>query len=271
LAHMKVFIPVLFALLTCLSAIGQQKPVVGDKIKTITLNDTISYVCIDRPGDIYAITNTGQIQQFDKNGNLTLLYKAEMRPTLFDPRDGARLFAYYRKDQHYEFLSPSFEPLVSYKIDPSFAIQPWLICPSGEYKLWILDKVDQSLKKVNVKSAEVEVEVMVDSSLIKDAEAFKTMREYQNYVFLLDPARGIFIFNSLGKHIRTLDLPGVESFNFVGEDLYYLRNGSLEFFNLFTGHVRQMQIPSGYNHVLVTDERMTLFTLQAIDIFAFHP
>jgi hypothetical protein len=268
---MKVSIPILFALLLCLAANGQQRSAVGDKIKTITLNDTIDYVCIDRPGDIYVITRAGQIQRFDKDGNLTLLYKAEMKPTLFDPRDGARLFAYYRQDQHYEFLSPSFEPLVSYKIDPAFAIQPWLICPSGEYKLWILDNVDQSLKKIDVKSAEVEVEVMVDSALINDAEAFKTMREYQNYMFLLDRARGIFIFNSLGKHIKTLDIPGVKSFNFLGEDLYYLRNGLLEFFNLFTGQLRQMQIPSGYTDALVTDERMILFTRQAIDIFAFRP
>ena len=83
----------------------------------------------------------------------------------------------------------------------------------------------------------MEVEVVVDSTIIGDAEAFTAMREYQNYVFLLDPSRGIFIFNSLGRHIKTLDVPGVQSFNFLGEDLYYLRNDSLEFFNLFTGPV----------------------------------
>ena len=268
---MKVIIPVVFAHLVCLAATAQQKSLISEKIKTISLNDTIAYVCIDRPGDIYAVTRTGQIQRFDKDGKLTLLYKAEMKPTLFDPRDGARLFAYYRQDQHYEFLNPSFEPIVSYKIDPAFAIQPWLICPSGDYKLWILDKADHSLKKINVKSAEVEVEVVVDSALIEDAEAFKTMREYQNYVFLLDPARGIFIFNSLGNHIKTLDIPGVQSFNFLGEDMYYMRNDALEFFNLFTGQVRQMKFPSGYGDVLLTDERMILFTPQRIDIVAFRP
>ena len=268
---MKVFVPALLVLLASLPVNGQQQSVIGDKIKSITLNDTIAYVCIDRPGDIYVVTRTGQIQRFDKNGKLSLLYKAQMQPTLFDPRDGARLFVYYRQDQHYEFLNPSFEPLVAYKIDPAFAIQPWLICPSGEYKLWILDEVDHSLKKVDVKSAEVEVEVVADSTLIDDATAFNTMREYQNYVFLLDPARGIFVFNGLGKHIKTLHIPGVESFNFLGEDLYYLRNGSLEFFNLFTGEVRRTKIPAGYSNALVTDERMILFTPQGMDLFAFRP
>ena len=269
---MKVLVH-LFALLAIIgcSGNGQAQSAIGEKVRTISLSDTIAYVSIDRPGDIYAVTTTGQIQRFDKEGKLTLLYKAESTPTLFDPRDGARLFAYYRENQHYQFLNPSFEAITSYKIDPAFAIQPWLICPSGEYKLWILDKADHSLKKVDVKSGEVEVEVSVDSSLIENAEGYRTMREYQNFVFLLHPAKGLFVFNSLGKHIKTLHIPGIRSFNFLGEDLYYLRPGALEFFNLFTGETRRMKIPAGYSDVLLTDERMILFTPMTIDIFAFRP
>ncbi|MDQ2656885.1 MAG: hypothetical protein M3Y60_05650, partial [Bacteroidota bacterium] len=85
-----------------------------EKIKTITLSDSVVSSAIDRPGDFYLITREGQIQRYDKNGTMMLLYKAPRRPTLFDPRDGARLFAYYRHDQHYEFLTPSFEATASY-------------------------------------------------------------------------------------------------------------------------------------------------------------
>src|SRR5687767_14748472 len=114
---MKIFLLLLFALVLA-PAVAQKK------IKTLTLSDTILYAAIDRPGDFYAITTSGQVQRFDKDGELTLLYKAERVPTLFDPRDGARLFVYYRHDQHYEFLNPSFQPTASYKIDSAFAIQP---------------------------------------------------------------------------------------------------------------------------------------------------
>jgi hypothetical protein len=199
------------------------------------------------------------------------LYKAEKVPTLFDPRDGARLFVYYRDDQHYEFLNPSFESIASYKVDAAFAIQPWLICPSGEYKLWILDKMDNSLKKIDVRASEVEVEVVVDYALIQNVEAFKTMREYQNFVFLLDPSRGIYIFNSLGRHLRTIAAPGIPSFNFLGEELYYLKAGKLELFNLFSAETRQLEIDPRYADALLTDERMMLFTSGKIDIYPFRP
>jgi hypothetical protein len=271
LSQMRILVPLLALLSLVLVARAQHPANAQEKIKSLTLNDTIISAAIDRPGDFYAVTNTGQIQRFDKDGKLTLLFKGDEAPTIFDPRDGSRLFAYYRDDQHYEFLNPSFESMASYKIDPSFAIQPWLICPSGEYKLWILDKADHGLKKINVKASEVEVEVVVDSTLIRDAASFKTMREYQGFVFLLHPVQGILIFNGLGRHLRTIDVAGVETFNFLGEELYFLRGTRIEFFNLFTAETRTMEIQPGYSTVLLTDERMILFTSKGIDIFLFRP
>lgn len=260
-------------MVACVIAQTNAQPTVtpGDKIKTLTLSDTILQAAIDRPGDIYAVTSMGQIQRFDKDGKLTFSYKAEKIPTVFDPRDGARLFVYYREDQHYEFLTTSFQPIASYKIDPAFAIQPWLMCPSGEYKLWVLDNADHSLKKIDVKAAEVEVEVVLDSAVIQNTQAFTSMREYQNFVFLLDPSEGIHIFNSLGKHLKAIAAPGIQSFNFLGEEMYYLRLGTVEFFNLFSAERRQLQVDPAYTDALLTDERMILFTPGKIDIYPFRP
>ena len=255
----------LLLLLISISATAQQK------VKALTLSDTILSASIDRPGDFYVITTSGQIQRFDVDGKLKLLYKAPEVPTLFDPRDGARLFAYYRTDQHYEYLSPSFQVTSSFRIDPSFAIQPWLIAPSGDHKLWMLDEADNSLKKVDVRASEVEVEVVVDSSSIGDVEAFTTMREYQNFLFLLNPSKGLYIFNGLGKHIRTIDAKGITSFNFLGEELYFLLDGKLRFFNLFTTETREMETDRAYTNALVAEERLILFTPETIELHSFRP
>src|SRR5687768_10207019 len=113
-------------LLFCSIGIFAQK-----KIKTLEISDTIVLAAVDRPGDFYLVTKAGQIQKFDKDGKLKVLLKHQGAPTLFDPRDGARLFAYYREGQQYDYYNPSFEITASYRIDPAFAIEPWLICPSG--------------------------------------------------------------------------------------------------------------------------------------------
>src|SRR4051794_35418219 len=108
------------------------------KIRTLEVSDTIVFATVDRPGNFYLIMKNGQIQKFDKDGKLMIGYKCNTVPTLFDPRDGARLFAYFRELKEYDYFNPSFDITGSFHIDPAFAIQPWLINASGENKLWVL-------------------------------------------------------------------------------------------------------------------------------------
>lgn len=241
------------------------------KISTIETTDNIVLATVDRPGDLYLVLKNGQIRKFDKDGKLLVATQREEAPTLFDPRDGARLFAYYRKAQQYDYYNPSFETTASFHIDPAFAIDPWLICPSGDHKLWLLDAADHSLKKLNAHHTEVEVEITIDSTLIGDATAFTTMRDYQGFVFLLHPEKGIYIFNSLGKHIRTIPEKGIQYFNFLGEDLYFLRDGELLFFNLFSAESRRMPPAGSGSMVVLTDERMFVAGPRKLDIFEFRP
>ena len=241
------------------------------KIRSLEISDTIVGAAVDRPGDFYLITKSGQIQKYDKDGKLVILYRHQGPPTLFDPRDGSRLFAYYRGTQQYDYYNPSFETVNSYHVDPAFAIDPWLICPSGDHKLWLLDKADQTLKRLNARHTEVEIEVVIDSALIKDASSFVSLREYQGFVFALDPARGIFIFNSIGNHIRTIAVKGIHSINFLGQELYYFKDGNVNFFDLFTADTRQLLISFDAGNILLTDERMLLVRLTGADIYEFRP
>jgi hypothetical protein len=242
------------------------------KIKTLEVSDTITQGLIDRPGDLYLFTKSGQLHKYDQDGHLLILYKTHSLPTLFDPRDGARLFAYYRMTQHYEYRTPSFEVTQAFRIDSSFVIQPWLICPSGDHKLWVLDSVDHTLKKINPRDSEVEVEVSIDTALIRDVTVFHTMREYQGFVFLHDPAKGIHVFNGMGKHIKTISIKGIHSFNFLGEELYYFTNGFIRFFDLFSAETRETKTElQGGGDILISDQRLFHMHGRNVDIYEYKP
>jgi hypothetical protein len=257
---------ILYFLLIVYLPVSAQK-----KIKSLEVSDTVISASVDRPGELYIITKYGQFQKFDEDGKLIVLYKNEKVPTLFDPRDGSRLFAYYREIQQYDYMTPSFSTMSSFRIDSAFAIQPWLMCTSGDHKLWVLDGADHSLKKLSAKATEVEVEVNIDSTIINDARAFTRMREYQNFVFLLNPQKGIFIFNSLGQHIKTIDARGIHNFHFLGEELYYYKNGMLKFFNLFSAETREISPGPLKGEILLTDRRMFVIHHRSIDIYEYKP
>lgn len=262
--HRSNLLLAVITLLSATSSFAQQK-----KIKTLEVSDTVSHAYVDRPGDLYVFTFTGHLQRFDKDGRLLNLYRKGPSLTSFDPRDGARLFAFYRKDSHYDLMNTSFDVLSSYKIDSAFASEPWLVCTSGDHFIWTLDAADFSLKKIDMRNGLVPVEVSL-SYKGKKADLI-ALREYQNFVFLLDRKEGIKIYNSVGSLIKTIPQPGLGYFNFIGEELYYLKGDTVQFFDLFTTETREIKLPSKADIALVTDERLFVVKDKVIDIYDFKP
>src|SRR5688572_11201366 len=127
------------------------------KITSREITDEIVFATIDRVGELYVVTRNGQIQKFDINGELISRYKNGPRPTLFEPRDGSRLFAYFREDRKIEYLNPSFEVSTTAIIDSAFVIDPWLACSSGDHNIWVLDAEDRTMKKISPRTSTVEV------------------------------------------------------------------------------------------------------------------
>ncbi len=252
-------------LLTPGSILAQTK-----KIKTLEVSDTITFATVDRAGDLYFVLRDGQIQKFDRDGKLIVLYRHKGIPSLFDAGDGTSSMVYYRENQEYDYLSPSFEINASYRIDSAFAIEPWLITPSRDHKLWLLDKADNSLKKINVKESVVEIEVIIREENIAHVQQIKLLREYQNFVFMLDPHKGIFVYNTMGKPIKVVNAKGIKSFNFLGEELYYVKDGNINFLDLFTADTRTIPLQAKVDFALFSEGRLILVKDKVIDFFEYN-
>jgi hypothetical protein len=57
----------------------------------------------------------------------------------------------------------------------------------------------------------------------------------------------------------------------LGEELYYLKNGNIQFFDLFSAETRQMPVEGRTDFALFTDERLVLIRHKSIEIFEFRP
>lgn len=244
-------------------ALAQPQP-----IKTIDLAG-IKQVAIDRAGDFYA-TTAAAIVKFDKDGERIATHTTSRSTTLFDPGNGVRLLAYYRDIQAYDILTPALQQKINARLDPAFAIEPWLICSSGDYNLWILDAADWSVKNVDTRRSVVSQEFSLDSVLQANPR-FTFMRAYQGYLFLLDEEAGIVVLNRLGMIVRTLPVPHLPSFGFLGQELYYYREGSICFTDLFTGKSRSEPFDYPCSEILLSDERCIAIGKASITVFSYTP
>lgn len=246
---MKNFLIIQFILTLFLSVQGQSK------IIDVANTDSIQYATLDRAGDLYVINTSGIILKYSSNGKLLATYRCSSTPTVFDTGNGVRLLSYYRTQQAYDILNPILEKIESHKIDSAFAIDPWLICPSGDYNMWILDASDWSLKKIDPHNLVVLHEFTMDPANVNGTSSFTILREYQGFLFLLDQTQGILIFNGLGKHLRTIPAKGLNYFNFLGEELYFKQSNKLKLIDIFTLETRELQL-NKEDVVLLTDENI---------------
>lgn len=213
----------------------------------------VSSITLDRLGDFFIIHKNGTIKKYDPTGKqIASLSKAS--PTLVEPWYHPSIFIYSRQKQIYSLYGRNFENRVDYTIDPALAIEPYLVCPTHDNKLWILDKADWSLKKVIPGSSEVIQEFTINPENINANAEFTYLREYLNLIFLVDKNSGILVLNHLGQEIEIIPVKNLQQFYFFGEELYYLENNQLKFFNLRTEETYHVNLPGTIVHALMTDE-----------------
>lgn len=236
----------------------------------IETRSEIVWAGVDRPGDLFLVLATGEVQKFNNQGKSIGTHGFGSPPSLLDPMDGAQSFYYLQKENVHGHLASDMIDATQHPLDPAFAIAPWLVCPSLK-ELWVLDSSDFSIKKTNLNGMGIAFETSLKPEPKKKASDYCYMREYQNYLFILDKATGVMLFNSLGKYIRTLGEKDIECFGFLGEEMYYAKGNSLILTDLYSNEVRTIPLPVPSRFTLVTDDTYYAVGKNRVTIFDFKP
>jgi len=226
------------------------------KIKEWKVRD-VTMMAEDRLGDFFIVQKIGRIKKYDPDGKV-LASTSEKDVTLIEPWYHPSIFIYKRNKQQYVLYGRNFENREGFVVEPSIAIEPFLACPTHDNKLWIFDKADNSVKKVNRYTNEVIQEFEIEPKHIANQAEFTYLREYLNLVFLLDKNSGILILNHLGLVINKIEIKDLKSFYFYGEEIYYLENDKLKFLNLVTEKEHEVNLPTGTQQAIITDERIII-------------
>ncbi|MBI1769857.1 MAG: hypothetical protein HY015_07755 [Bacteroidetes bacterium] len=214
----------------------------------------IESVSVDRLGNLFLIFKNGSIKKYDANGKVLASLKKGMKATLVEPWFHPSVFSYFRAQQQYTFYNHDLKVIQQQRIDPAVAVDPFFACPTNDNKLLVLDKADWSIKKVNPNTNKVLSEFSIDTTGLTSKPEFSYIREYQNLIFLLDKNSGIFIFSNLGKKINHIPCK-IQNFGFYGEELFYLSEDRIIFYDLYSESTREVKVETG-KFVIVTDERI---------------
>ncbi len=217
----------------------------------------VSNLTVDRLGNFFLSFKNGPVKKYDPNGKLLASLKSKLgEPTLIEPWFHPSIFVYYRKTQQWIIYDREFKNPQVNQLDPSVAVDPYLVCPTNDNKLLVFDRADYSIKKIDRFNSALVFEFKIDSTKISTSSNLIFMREYQSMIFLLDKTYGIHIYNSIGKLVDTIPVKGLEGFGFYGEELFYQMPTKVVLLDLYTEKSREIPIKETFSHSCITDERL---------------
>lgn len=234
------------------------------KIATIDIKDVAS-AYVDRPGDLYILHTDNKVTKFDTLGMVAADMGFEKAPSVFEPRDGSRMFIYFADVKQGAFFST--ETSQGFFIYDYFAMEPMLATSSGDNQVWIVDKGDWSVKKFDPKGGKIVAEALIEKNQFEGDLKITAAREYQNFLFLLEKNTGILIFNGIGKQIKKIEGKDIPYFNFLGEELYYRKGDKLIFYDLFDSSTREETMDPKCLYTLLTDARKYVVYADRIEVW----
>jgi hypothetical protein len=231
----------------------------------------VERISVDRLGGFYLSSSCG-IEKFDPNGVAKEKYHLRNCTSVevLECWNPFRMYAFQKSTRSFRVYDQYLTVSEEMAIDSAVAIAPLLATPANDNRsYWLLDS-DYSIKKIDFRTNKVlfESEPIVDPT---GTFHFVHMREFQNFIFLMDEKEGLFVLNNVGRFVKKIDSRGATYFSVLGEDIYFLKDNKVHFFDIFTEEIYTIEVPQNTRFVIATDEKITLIKDKTLEVYAFTP
>jgi len=104
----------------------------------------------------------------------------------------------------YGNVSSDMLDVTQFQLDPSFAIGPWLVCPSL-HELWMMDSSDFSIKKTKMRSTSISLESVMIHLPSKKIKIIPICGNIKIICSYWTGMRAFHIYSGLGNLSRPLE------------------------------------------------------------------
>jgi hypothetical protein len=241
----------------------------------------IKSVSIDTYFNFYIGDDKGNVFKYDSLGNQMLRYSPSRKATisLLESWRTVNIFLFYRDIQEYAILdrflttsTPNSTFRQNEEDDETGIGFARLAALASDNNLWIFDDEDFSLKKYNTRINKVMLHTSLDLILDPSYYDLSFMREYQNLLFINDKNSGILVFDNLGNYKTKLPFKGLSYFSFLGNSIYFISEGSLIIYDIYTSEQHFFPLPEEkkYTYVLLSESKGYLFTSDSVEIYELN-
>ena len=243
-------------------------------IRTLKVGSATA-ISTDRSNSVYFLNAQRNLVKLDSLGKLQHLYSPQTplgRATTIDAWNPLKILLFNEDRQELLLLDRFLSPITSVLL-PDFEINGTVRAAAlaTDDGFWLFNETDFKLSKLDMRLRRSVAETSLNLVLDKSRFDVRMLREYQHQVYLLDYNSGIYVFDNLGNYKQKLPFTGLSYIGFLNNDLYFVKDGSLHFYDLYkqTTRIIPFQKEKHYTTALATRNRLYLFSRNAADVYSW--
>jgi hypothetical protein len=182
-----------------------------------------------------------------------------------------KIIVYYKDFMFVRLLDRTLSDLSSFRLDNLGFDLVEAIGHTRDRKFWIYSQSDFKLKKID-DAGNVFNESELFNILFEESINPIKIIEYEGFVYLLDEAQGIYVFDQFGTYSKRIPIKNIQYLQILQDKLIYFDGESLNSYDLKWSATKEMPIPiqaESVMGILLQKGRLFLQTKGKIHIFKY--
>ena len=232
----------LFSLFFSFSTKAQSTDTTFQTIDSLPIQAT--FLTTDALHQIYIATEEGEILKLAKDGEKLFEYNNRRlgRVSSIDATNPFNILVYYGDLATVVLLDRTLSPLKEINLFDLNIFEAQAVGLSNDNHIWIYDPIAAQLKKIN-KAGDILFQSRHLKQVIKSTLNVSSLLERNNQLYLNDPSKGIFVFDTFGQLQQQVPIIEVQHFQLLQGQFIYLKDGFIQYYNLETGETKTSNDP----------------------------
>jgi len=212
-----------FFIILCFgSALCVQSQTDGGKTilaSTKMYGDKVSYFTADNLGNIYVLASAGLLKKYNSNGDSLNVYNNVRRyGALYtiDATNPMKLLLYHKNFSTVVMLDRYMNSVNTIDLRKAGIFQAKAVGLSNDNNVWVFDEQSSKLKKIS-ENGEMLSETTDLRQVLDEVPSPEKILDRDGFVYLYDPARGVYIFDYYGVLKNELHFTGISDIQVINE------------------------------------------------------
>lgn len=200
----------------------------------------------DNLGNLYLVSNDGQVKKLGPEGDSIAVFNQVRRNGnlhAVDVSNPLKLLLFYKDFAQVVVLDRFLSVQLTLDLRRAGIQQPLAAALSYDNNIWVFDALTGKLKKLDEKGNTL-LETPDLRTVFTGGLQPAQIMDQNKWVYLYDPAQGLFVFDYYGNFKRKIPVTGWHNLLITDQQVHGIRDGMLQSYSLSTLMQEQKLLPN---------------------------